>query len=488
MTTRLRIDRWGPLTGILLLGGALRLWTWVGPDMAWLSDESRFIAVAKNMAEGHFPEGPTEWFGTRLVMLAPVAGIFRVVGASDAAAAAWPLLWSLISIVAAYLLGRDLADRRIGLVAAGLVAVAPLEVRLGMFLRPDAIVAPLIALSVWCALRAGRSERHTIRWALAAGVLLGLGWSVRENAIFLAPVVAAAGWPKARRALVPGIAGFTLIPLLTGLVWAIAGRGAGTALFGAGTEGVFRNPITAWSTDDSYIAMLWRAALNPDDLLFFALPVVVATISVHWFREERRARLPLAWLVWAFVYLEFGTLMNLAKPNRYLTLCVIPAAILIALMFDGNWAWAPVAVATASAIWVLWALPARDLRGDDVVLFSRVSARLATLPPAPIATESYTWWAKFQTYRARSRLTIPKVEDPTFVSPERARALRVMSPLPDPPTAGYVVEGPVHARRGWPSNWSTYREALRSRLPATTEMTLVADLGRARIWRLDPAP
>lgn len=485
MSGRLQLARWGPPAAIVVMALAIRVWTWVGPDMAWLSDESRFIAVAKNMSGGYFPEGPTEWFGTRLVLLAPVAGLFRVFGASDTTVAIWPLVGSLLSVLAAYLLGRDLADRRIGLVAAGLVAVAPLEARLAMFLRPDSLVPALIALSVWCALRAGRSEHHVVRWALAAGVLLGLGWSARENAVVMAPVVAAAGWPAVRRAIAPGVAGFAAIPLLGALIWAAAGRNPGDAVFGAGAEGVFRNPIAAWNTHDSYIAMLWRASLDRHDLLFFALPLVAATISVHWFRGERRAVLPLLWLGWGYLYLEFGTLMNLAKPNRYLTLLVIPAALLIALMFDGKGAWIPVAVAVGMAIWVLWTLPARDLRGDDVALFSRVSARLATLPSAPVATESYTWWAKFRTYRARSRLTIPQVQDPTFVSPERARQLRIMEPLPNPADAsgGYVVTGPVHERRGWPTNWDTYRSNLRQAVPTPSQLELVARVGSARIWR-----
>ena len=39
MKARIRWERWGPLTLILMLGVALRVWCWVGPDMAWLSDE-----------------------------------------------------------------------------------------------------------------------------------------------------------------------------------------------------------------------------------------------------------------------------------------------------------------------------------------------------------------------------------------------------------------------------------------------------------------
>ena len=39
--------------------------------------------VARTLANGFPPEGPAEWFGTRIVFLWPVAGLFRWFGADD---------------------------------------------------------------------------------------------------------------------------------------------------------------------------------------------------------------------------------------------------------------------------------------------------------------------------------------------------------------------------------------------------------------------
>lgn len=169
MKARIRWERWGPLTLILMLGFALRLWCWVGPDMGWLSDESRFASVVKNMTNGYLPSGPTEWFGTRAVLLAPAALFMKVFGASDMSISIWPMIGSLGSVFVAYLLGRDLANRGVGLMAAGLVAVAPIEVRLGGFLRPDAIMPAFVGLSVWCALRAAAASPTRPGGPLPAG-------------------------------------------------------------------------------------------------------------------------------------------------------------------------------------------------------------------------------------------------------------------------------------------------------------------------------
>ena len=480
MKARIRWERWGPLTLILMLGVALRVWCWVGPDMAWLSDESRFATVVKNMTNGYLPDGPTEWFGTRAVLLAPAALFMRLFGASDVSVSIWPFIGSMGAVVMAYLLGRDLANRGVGLMAAGLVAAAPIEVRLSGFLRPDAILPAFVALSVWCALRAARSESHATRWAVGGGLALGAGWSVRESALIMAPVVIAAAWPVLRRVIVPGIIGAVSVPLTTALVWVLLGGSAMAPISSAGGELAYRNPIAAWNWSESYTSQLLHGALRPNDLLFFAGPVVVATLSVHWFREERRAILPMIWLAWAFFYLEFGTLLNVTKPYRYLTLCVIPAAILVALALDGLDVRVAVVAATVLSVWVLSSLPIRRYRSDDVVLLSRVSAQLAKLPAGPIATESYTWWTKLHIYRATSRLTVPKAEDPAFSTPARIRQLRQMTPLPLVTDARYLVTGPVHPRGGWPKNWSQYRETV----PSTEGLELVADLGRAQIWRL----
>jgi hypothetical protein len=211
---------------------------------------------------------------------------------------------------------------------------------------------------------------------------------------------------------------------------------------------------------------------------------LVGAIAVALFTRDRRALLPGVWLLWTAVYLEFGTLFNLAKPVRYLTLCTIPCALLVALAVDGRYAaLAPAGVAIA-AICALWYLPGRVLRADDSTLVARVADRLRSLPQGPVLAESYTWYAKLTTYTARKRLTIPKVQDPEFLSPVAARRTRLLLPLPSPvdSRAGYIVTGPIHPRAGWPSNWDQARTRIAAAL-ASKQLEIVATVGPAMIWR-----
>ena len=94
------------LAVIVAVGAALRIWALGGLSFALGSDDSRYVAVAQNLAAGSLPQGDAEWFGARAVFLWPVALIFRLAGADDYRAVAWPLACSLLSIVAAFLIGR----------------------------------------------------------------------------------------------------------------------------------------------------------------------------------------------------------------------------------------------------------------------------------------------------------------------------------------------------------------------------------------------
>ena len=475
--------RWGPwpaIAGILAVGAAVRVWAFTGPSFSLGSDESRFIALAQNLANGHFPSGDTEWFGSRIVLLWPVAALFRVFDAGDVVASAWPLIGSLVAVVAAYLLGRDLARPRVGLVAAALVALAPLEALVGTRLRPDAIMPGILGMAVWCALRA---RPGGWRWALVAGLLLGLAWSVRESALVLVPVLLVAGWGAGRRSLLVGAAGAAIVPAAAMALYAAGAGEPLRPLVVAGTEGTWRNPVDAFTVDGSYAAAIARATFDPRASLFLLGPALIVALAVLLYRRERRAALPAIWLVWTGIYLEFGTLVNLAKPVRYLTLCTIPAALLVALAVDGRLAFLAPAGLAAIALSALWSLPARELRHENVTVVARVVDRLRELPAAPVLAEDYIWWSKIVTYTATRRLTIPAAADPELASAAEVEQSRRLTPLPDPLAyrGGYVVTGPVRPQAGWPSNWGILRTRMARDIPRS-ELVLVSRVGDAQIW------
>ena len=98
----------------------------------------------------------------------------------------------------------------------------------------------------------------------------------------------------------------------------------------------------------------------------------------------------------------------------------------------------------------------------------------------------YTWWAKLNAFLPQGRLPVPRVVDPAYLDGAQRAEARRLTPLPDPLDyrGGYVVTGPVREVPGWPDNWSTARARIATGVPRD-ELTAVARVGRATIWRWD---
>ncbi|MGE3315481.1 MAG: glycosyltransferase family 39 protein [Planctomycetaceae bacterium] len=99
-----------------------------------------------------------------------------------------------------FLLGRDLFDRRIGLIAAGIVALLPTLASFSVELLSETpfaalLVASLVALGRVVRNSAGEESRtqnrsSTILWAIASGVLIALACYVRPSWLLFAPCFA----------------------------------------------------------------------------------------------------------------------------------------------------------------------------------------------------------------------------------------------------------------------------------------------------------
>lgn len=463
---------------------AIRLWAFGGITFGIGFDDGRYLSVAQNLSNGFLPTGPGEWFGTRVVLIWPIAAIFRLFGTSDYTAVAWPFVGSLVGVAAAYLVGRELAGARVGLVAAGLMAFAPLEVLFATRLRPDSWMPALIAIAVWCALRARRDGGPRLRWALGCGLALGAAWSVRESAPLMVPVLAMILWPARWRALAAAAAGAIAVPIACATAFAAIGGRFGQPLTSTAGTAVWRNPIAAWDANPSYTWMLWHGMDDPRSLLFLLGPVVVISAGLLIRRRPPAAVIPAIWFVWVALYLEVGTLVNVAKPVRYLTLCAIPTAVLVAMAVDGRWSFlAPIGLVVVAAL-ALSPLPEREHRHPDVVVLNRVVDRLNELGPGPVLTEDYTWFVKLRAYRARSRLAVARVPEPTYLTREERLRNRRLRPLPrvEAFRGGFVVVGPVNRRSGWPLNWGIFRREVTRRVPVD-RLELAATVDGARIYR-----
>jgi hypothetical protein len=274
------------------------------------------------------------------------------------------------AIAAAYALGRAVADRRVGLVAAALVAGSFLHVRESHFVKPDAALACMVTLALLAAVRLQRTG--SARAALAAGAAAGLVFGVKYDlvigaavlvAVLLGPDVATAGVTRVRRTLLAAAAGAAVAVAGSPFLAFDPARLVGwwrlmRFWFSLGGEGVGTG--FAYHLENSFLQ-----AQGAPLTLFLAVALV--------WQGCRRALLP----VTAFIVLGLVQLgLSSGAYTRYVTAFVPACAVLAAAAVVALAARLPATVRPAAATAVVAALLAHPLAG--AVAFDRIAVRRDT--------------------------------------------------------------------------------------------------------------
>ena len=97
------------------------------------------------------------------------------------------------SVLMVFVLGRRLYGRNVGLLAAGLAALAVIHVQHSHFYRPETFTVLLTLASIWATLR--MVEKRRLRDSLLLGVILGLALAPKVNVLpLLAPLALGYGY------------------------------------------------------------------------------------------------------------------------------------------------------------------------------------------------------------------------------------------------------------------------------------------------------
>ena len=92
-----------------------------------------------------------------------------------------------------YLLGRRIFSRRVGLLAAALVALAVVHIQISHFYRPEPILAFLLLLSFWLMLQV--MEKRRLKDSVLLGLVVGLAFAVKVSILpLLLPLALAFGY------------------------------------------------------------------------------------------------------------------------------------------------------------------------------------------------------------------------------------------------------------------------------------------------------
>jgi 4-amino-4-deoxy-L-arabinose transferase-like glycosyltransferase len=187
--------------GILLLALVVRLGAVVA-DSTYEpeNDALHFDMIATSLASGSGygdavllgTDGPSAYraplYPVTLAFVYAVFGDHSWTAGRVANALVGTLLVAAIGLVALQLWGR-----RVGLVALAIAAVHPTLVLFGSGLQLEPLLATLLLAALACALE-HRRRPVGIRWALAAGVAIGLAVLTRETALVMVPVLVWLVW------------------------------------------------------------------------------------------------------------------------------------------------------------------------------------------------------------------------------------------------------------------------------------------------------
>jgi hypothetical protein len=355
---------------LVLVGAALRVYRYEGFDV---SDEMAYLQAASDLASGdyrfpHFGYGNHAWL--RYTIVLPLALHIWIYGPDDRACAAPFLIASLVAIVVAYGIGRDLCrSRAAGLLAAMILALNNREVFSATRFYPDAVQSLFLALCMWGVIRLCPSEVGPVsdsssrlaapqkRGAFFIGISFALAYNSNLISVIFLPSLGAVlltthPWRRVLRLAVWMLAGSAAlyVPLMI-FYWIAVGTpflefaAISYAIVTPGEETNFTNLILTdfsrclqdfWSevrTADFYEV---QRILRTDGGFFaVARPAAVCLAAGFFLRKktdhERWAwRCAALWLMVLYLVYEFGTpFLPLRKMSRYLHMFLFPMTVVI---------------------------------------------------------------------------------------------------------------------------------------------------------------
>ena len=195
----MRADTVVRLGGLVLLGllFAWRLGAWPLFD----PDEGRNAEVAREMLAGgdwtvpHFNGLP--YLDKPVLLFWLVAAAFRLLGVGELAARLPAALAAIATVILTAALGTRLIGRPRALVAAAVVATAPMLLVFGRLAIFDAPLTALVTAALYCLVRA-RLDGSPARWWPAAGLAMGFAALTKGPVGVAVPLLA---WAAARGAL-----------------------------------------------------------------------------------------------------------------------------------------------------------------------------------------------------------------------------------------------------------------------------------------------
>ncbi|MGZ6272900.1 MAG: glycosyltransferase family 39 protein [Candidatus Limnocylindrales bacterium] len=312
---------WLALSATLLVGAAVRLWA-IG-SIGFNNDEAVYAGQGASLA-GDQTYGPLfAIFRAHPLLVQFLNSIpFRLFGVNDVTPRLISVTFGLAAIGLAYATGALLYNRRVGLIAAAVMAVLPYHVIVTRQALLDGPETTLFLLSIYLLARYARSRQS--RWLYGAAFAIGLTVLAKETAILLVPVaiIFLLLAPEIRISARRQILAIALFVMAVAPYPAAILIGKGTNAAGSFVAWeVLRQPNHTWT----FYADILPGAMGPLVLITAIVGLVYVLRRGGW--EDK---LILAWIMVPLAFFELWPV----KGFQYLLPIAPAGAILVGVSFD----------------------------------------------------------------------------------------------------------------------------------------------------------
>ena len=318
---RENVSIWVALTAIIVVAAALRLWA-IG-SVGFNNDEAVYAGQGASLAADQTYSGLFAIFRAHPLLLQFLYSIsFRFLGVNDIAPRVISVAFGLGGVGLVYATGSMLYGRRVGLIAATILALMPYHVIVTRQALLDGPETTLFLLSMYLLSRFARGGDS--RWFYAAAFATGLTVLAKETAVLIVPVAIAFMLlaPEIRIGLRRLAVGFVLF-VMAFAPYPLAimiGKGTGAAQSFLLWQ-VLRQPNHTWT----FYGDVLPGAVGPIVFLIALAGLAYAVRRGRW--EDR---LLICWVAVPVAFFELWPV----KGYQYL-LPIAPAiAILVGLAFD----------------------------------------------------------------------------------------------------------------------------------------------------------
>ncbi|HEY3015462.1 MAG TPA: glycosyltransferase family 39 protein [Nocardioides sp.] len=210
VATRWHLPEWSrrswPLTAILVAAALLRL-VKIGA-VGFNSDEAVYAGQAAALGGNPAYTDFFPVFRAHPMLVQTLLSVPFRHGEHDVSGRVLIALMGVATVALTYAIGRDLYGRRVGLLAAAVLAVMPYHVIVSRQLLLDVPMVLFTSVSLYCLVRFAATGR--LAWALASGAGLGLAMLSKESAIVMCGAIYAflALTPSVRRPMLGGLLAF----------------------------------------------------------------------------------------------------------------------------------------------------------------------------------------------------------------------------------------------------------------------------------------